>query len=90
VVFDPWQEMTNDFFSGAGFGFIGQASIGINSAGNGLATSAGNVGGAAGASLVSSMRGNLGGVDAFVSAVNASLGHIEREITIHVKTVYDG
>jgi hypothetical protein len=52
----PWQTMTNDFFSGAGFGFIGQASIGINSAGNGLATSAGNVGGAAGASLVGALR----------------------------------
>lgn len=90
VVLLPWQTQTNDFFSGAGFGFIGQASIGINSAGNGLATSAGNVGGAAGAALVSSMRGNLGGVSQFVSDVNTTLSHIEREITIHVKTVYDG
>lgn len=90
VVLLPWQTMTNDFFSGAGFGFIGQASIGINSAGNGLATSAGNVGGAAGASLVSGLRGNLPGVVSFVGEVNAALAKIERDITIHVHTSYDG
>jgi hypothetical protein len=90
TVFVPWQTMTRDFFSGAGFGFIGAVSEGVNSAGGGLAASAANVGGMAGASLVSSLQSNMGGVNTFVADVNHALSLITRDITVTVHTVYDG
>jgi hypothetical protein len=83
----PWQTMTRDFFSGAGFGFIGAASEGMNSAGGGLAASASNVGGMAGASLVSSLQSNVAGVSSVVNSINAELARIERDI--HIKVSID-
>jgi hypothetical protein len=83
----PWQTMTRDFFSGAGFGFIGAASEGMNSAGGGLAASASNVGGMAGASLVSSLQSNVAGVSGVVDSINAQLARIERDI--HIKVSID-
>jgi hypothetical protein len=62
----------------------------VNSAGGGLAASAANVGGMAGASLVSSLQSNMGGVNTFVADVNHALSLITRDITVTVHTVYDG
>jgi hypothetical protein len=87
TVFVPWQTMTRDFFSGAGFGFIGAASEGMNSAGGGLAASASNVGAMAGSSLVSSLQSNVAGVSGVVDSINAQLARIERDI--HIKVSID-
>lgn len=88
VVLLPWQEDTRTFFGGAGFGFIGAASVGIMSAAGGMADVAGAAGGMAGSTLVSTLSSAAAGVGGVVSSINAALGSIERNITITITTQY--
>lgn len=88
VVLLPWQEDTRTFFGGAGFGFIGAASVGIMSAAGGMAEVAGAAGGMAGSSLVSTLSSAAAGVGGVVGQINSALGSIERNITITITTVY--
>jgi len=85
----PWQDDTRTFFSGAGFGFIGAASEGMNSAGGGLALSAAQVGGAAGSAFASSIQSSAGAAVTAIGTVAAALAALQdKTVTITVNTVH--
>lgn len=89
VVLLPWQEDTRTFFGGAGFGFIGAASVGVMSAAGGFAQVAGAAGGAAGTALASGLQGSVPAATAAIGSIQAALNALQsKTITITIHTVH--
>jgi TP901 family phage tail tape measure protein len=85
----PWQDDTREFFGAAGFGFIGAASVGIMSAGGGLAEAAGQAGGAAGAALAAGLNGSVPAAVSAIGTVQAALDALQdKTVTVTVNTVH--